>query len=116
MFLFLSFRMDMEPPAKASKVPLLEATFLPHELANFTKDIEDACAETALAIFEQLNLFVQSRVEVERDAILTTFARCVTKNQALFALHLKFKRTPVLPDNHRLLHTPGSHLLSALEE
>lgn len=106
----------MEPPAKTAKVPLLEATFRPSELANFTQDIQDACAETALAIFDTLNLFVQSRVQVEREAILTTFARCVTKNQALFALHLKFKRAPVLPDNHRLLHTPGSHLLSALEE
>ena len=93
---------------------LMEAAFTREEQTTFTADILDIAAEVAQYLWSQLDLRLRDMLEWEEAHILFTLARNVTRNHCLYTLHQKHGRDVMLPENHRILHAPGSALYDAL--
>ena len=55
------------------------------------------------------------RIKWDRHHIMDTLARSITRNHALIILHAKHGRMVEMPEDHRVLHSPGSHLFTALK-
>ena len=96
-------------------IPLNEATFSKREQATFTIDMADVAAECALYLWNELDARTHTILRFDREYILDTLARSVTRNHALLALHSKHGRMVEMPADHRILHSPGSHLFTALK-
>ena len=100
---------------KQTVIPLAEAQFSRREQLTFMADMLEVSAECALFLYNDLDAQVQKRLVWDRAYILDTLARCVTRNHALIALHSKHGRVVEMPEDHRILHSPGSHLYTALK-
>ena len=100
---------------KKIAIALADAEFCKDEQRTFTPDMLDIAAECALFLYEDLDPRLRKRIIYDRPYILDTLARSVTRNHALITLHAKHGRTIEMPDDHRILHSPGSHLYSGLK-
>ena len=49
------------------------------------------------------------------DLQWNSFSTGITRNHALITLHAKHGRTVEMPEDHRVLHSPGSYLYSGLK-
>ena len=106
---------DCSPPVKMSRpIHLKEAVFSREEQATFAADMLDIAAEVAQYLWSQLDLRLRDLLEWEEAHILLTLARNVTRNHCLYTLHQKHGRDVLLPEQHRILHAPGSALYDAL--
>ena len=65
--------------------------------------------------YAKSTLILLQRIKWDRHHILDTLARSVTRNHALIVLHAKHGRMVEMPSDHRVLHSPGSHLFTALK-
>ena len=109
---------DSPPHGKVQKLiamSLADAEFAKHEQATFTPDMLEVAAECALFLWEELDPRLKKRIRWDRHHILDTLARCITRNHALVTLHAKHGRMVEMPQDHRVLHSPGSHLYTALK-
>ena len=100
---------------KLVAISLQEAEFCKAEQASFTPDMLNVAAEVALFLWEDLDPRLRKRIQWDRHHILDTLARSVTRNHALITLHSKHGRVIEMPQDHRILHAPGSHLFTALK-
>ena len=105
------------PPRKhARPLPLHEAVFTREEQMSFYTDMLDIVSEVASYLWDQLDPRLRALLEWDESHILHTLARSVTRNHGLYTLHQKHGRDVMLPDRHRILHAPGSHLYEALKK
>ena len=117
--LFLRSEEEGPPPQKARKqvlMALADAFFCEEEQKTFSADMLEIAAESALYLWSELDPYLRRILDEERIFILDTLARSVTRNHALYTLHQKHGRNVAMPDQHRILHSPGSHLFTALQK
>ena len=70
--------LDLEPQRKMQKqvaIALADAEFCKQEQATFTPDMLNIAAESALYLYEQLDLKLRKRLVYDRPYILDTLAR-----------------------------------------
>ena len=116
--LYRSDEEDSPPKGKVQKLitmSLQDAEFCKEEQLTFTPDMLDVAAECAHYLWEELDPRLRKRIKWDRHHILDTLARSVTRNHALITLHAKHGRQVEMPHDHRVLHSPGSHLFTALK-
>ena len=100
----------------ARTLSLQEAVFTREEQMTFNQDMLDIAASVASYLWEQLDQRLREILEWDEAHILLTLARSVTRNHGIYTLHQKHGRDVRLPENHRILHAPGSHLYEALQK
>ena len=98
------------------KIALADAEFCRKEQATFTPDMLDIAAEVAIYLWKELDPQLKKLLEEEKIYILDTLGRSVTRNHALLTLHQKHGRVIEVPEQHRILHSPGNHLYTALQK